>query len=460
MNINYQVTSTTGCSSVLLANNIQINKKNLNVMTIHSFSGIGLCQGENHSIIDRAINRMVIRSRWNQVNVLIIDEVSMMSCKMFNIIEAIASNCRNNILPFGQIQLILLGDFLQLPPIEDKNDPETAQFCFESDTWYKTIPLRNHIELKTIFRQKDDIFRKILSEIRIGEISATSEIVLKSIVNKVYDIEANFGLIPMQILPTRNEVAFVNKNYYDKVDAPELIFNSVLSTKETMYIDGTTIPQVIINKFKSLPEKIVSIEINNLKNNIPTIDSIHLKVGVPVMIVTNIDIEDSLCNGTIGIIRAFHYKGTQKLPVIRFGNGNERMIAVHKWQHSEYPNITLSQIPLTLAYASSIHKQQGSSITLAKMNLGRSIFEDSQIYVALSRMTSLDGLYLDSFESSKIKVNKKAKEFYEAFPIIDYEYELLQLSKIPIKSSKKSTISSFFNKLPVIKKESGCNVII
>jgi ATP-dependent DNA helicase PIF1 len=94
------------------------------------------------------------------------------------------------------------------------------------------------------------------------------------------------------------------------------------------------------------------------------------------------------------------------------------MIMPYIWQSPEYPCITISQLPLTLSYASSIHKQQGTTIDIARMSLGYNIFEDSQIYVALSRITSLDGLYLDSFHAQKITVNKKAKEFYEKFTIV------------------------------------------
>ena len=440
----YQITSTTGCSAVLLSNNIQICGRNINVKTIHSFSGIGLCKGDNDTIINKAVNNFFLSKRWRQIKVLIIDEVSMMSCKLFNVIESIARESRRNDLPFGNIQIILLGDFLQLPPIHDINDPETAKFCFESEEWYKTIPLQNHIELKTVFRQKDEIFRNILNEIRMGEISKMSEDVLKSLVGKEYDAESHFGIIPLQILPTRREVSFVNQSYYDKIHAIEYTFHHDLKTNVAIYTDGKNIPPEIIKKSKNLQSNptLMEIEIKNLKNNIPVEDSISLKEGVPVMIVFNLDIENSICNGTLGIVSGFSKNGDTHIPIVRFDNGCERLIGFHTWQHSEFPTITFSQIPLTLAYASSIHKQQGSSIAMARMNLGKSVFEDSQIYVALSRMTSLDGLYLDSFESSKISVNKKAKEFYESFPIQDYSSSCSSSSSPSSSLSFKSSNTS------------------
>ena len=443
----YQITSTTGCSAVLLSNNIQINGNNVNVKTIHSFSGIALCKGENEIIINNAVNNSFLSKRWRQVKVLIIDEVSMMSCKIFNVIETIARKTRRNDKPFGNIQIILLGDFLQLPPIHDIHDPETAKFCFESDKWYTTIPLQNHIELKTIFRQKDEIFRNLLSEIRIGEISKMNEGILKSLIGKQYDPESNFGIIPLRILPTRKEVAFVNQSYYDTVKSKEYSFEYILKTKETI-TDGLIIPPGRSKKADILHANptLMEIEIKNLKSNIPVEEFIYLKIGVPVMIMVNLDMDNSICNGTLGIVSNFSKNGDHFLPIIQFANGCERMIDFHMWKHPEFTTLTISQIPLTLAYASSIHKQQGSSIAMARMNLGKSVFEDSQIYVALSRMTSLDGLYLDSFESSKITVNKKAKEFYESFPVTDYECDLKNsLSIYPSSSSSSSSSSSFFS---------------
>ena len=129
----FQVTSTTGCSSVLLSNNIQIDGKNLPVKTINAFSGIRLCKGINSVIVDNVVKNKFLTKAWRQIRVLIIDEVSMMSCKMFNVLDSIAKLTRKNGLPFGGIQLVLLGDFLQLPPIPDITDLETSKFCSTSN---------------------------------------------------------------------------------------------------------------------------------------------------------------------------------------------------------------------------------------------------------------------------------------------------------------------------------------
>jgi ATP-dependent DNA helicase PIF1 len=137
----FQVTSTTGCSSVLLSNSIKINGKNLLVRTINSWSGVKLCKGDNKSIVDNTINNRYTVKSWRKIKTLIIDEVSMMSCKMFDVLVSIARSSRGNNKSFGGIQLILLGDYLQLPPIPDLSDIDTSKFAFESKEWYNVICL-------------------------------------------------------------------------------------------------------------------------------------------------------------------------------------------------------------------------------------------------------------------------------------------------------------------------------
>jgi ATP-dependent DNA helicase PIF1 len=421
-NKKFQVTSTTGCSSVLLSNNIQINGKNLSVKTISSWSGIRLCKGTNKSVIDSVVKNKYMTKAWREIKILIIDEISMMSCKVFNILDSIAKITRKNIRPFGGIQVILLGDFLQLPPIPDRSDIETSKLCFESEEWYNVIPLVNHIELKTIFRQKDEVFRNILNEIRIGILSQKNKEILQGLVGRKYKPDENNGVIPLQILPTRNQVASINKSQYDDIQGEEYIYTSKLITNSNIYIDNNKILSAEdLLKCKGLSPQILEYEINNLKSNIPVEDSIQLKVGVPVMILVNLDLENSISNGTLAVISSFTKMGDYSVPVVKFSNGKERLMEYYSWQNPDYPSIVISQLPLTLAYASSIHKQQGSSIEMARMNLGYGIFEKAQIYVALSRVTSLDGLYLDSFHAHKISVNEKAIAFYDTFSNITYD---------------------------------------
>ena len=410
-NKSFQVTSTTGCSSVLLSNSIKINGKNLPVRTINSWSGIKLCKGDNDSIVKNILKNAHTLKSWRKIKTLIIDEVSMMSCKMFDVLVSISRSSRGNNRAFGGIQLILLGDYLQLPPISDVSDIDTAKFAFESNEWYNVIPMKNHIELKTIFRQKDETLKTILNEVRIGELSSENKKVLQSFVGRKYCPDEHNGIIPIQILPTRKEVDNVNTTEYEKVVGKEFVFKQLIDKDCRIHIEnGVKLELSILNEYQNLTKQSVDYHVNDLKCSIPVDEKILLKVGVPVMILVNLDLENGISNGSQGIVTSI-----DSYPIVSFGNGKQRMITPYMWQSPDYPCITISQLPLTLSYASSIHKQQGTTIDIARMSLGFSIFEDSQIYVALSRITSLDGLYLDSFHAQKITVNKKAKAFYEKF---------------------------------------------
>jgi ATP-dependent DNA helicase PIF1 len=143
-NKNIQVCALTGCAAVLL---------NCKASTIHSWSGIGIANGFNNNIIKKAVSNKYVKKKWKAIDILIIDEVSMMSKKIFNILNEIAKQIRKNDKPFGGIQVILSGDFYQLPPVskyninnqDSDNDIEKSMFCFESDHWNEVID--NSIEL-------------------------------------------------------------------------------------------------------------------------------------------------------------------------------------------------------------------------------------------------------------------------------------------------------------------------
>jgi ATP-dependent DNA helicase PIF1 len=141
------VCALTGCAATLL---------NCKAKTIHSWSGVKLARGNSEDIIRRVIrNRNFIKS-WRGVEVLVVDEVSMMSSKMFDLLDNIGRVTRRNTSkPFGGLQLIFTGDFFQLPPIPDQNDPSSGEFCFQHPRWAMTFKLANCIELKTFFRQTD-----------------------------------------------------------------------------------------------------------------------------------------------------------------------------------------------------------------------------------------------------------------------------------------------------------------
>ena len=191
-----------------------------------------------------------------------------------------------------------------------------------------------------------------------------------------------------------------------------------LNTNLTKYIEsGATFEEDVVDKISMMSPIDIDYECKNMIKNITTDEIVHLKQGAIVMCLVNLDINIGIANGSMGRIESFAYSLISKeyVPVVKFMNGMVQTIERFVWQNSEFPNICVSQIPLCLAYANSIHKMQGSTLDVCEMNLGGSIFAEHQIYVALSRVRSLDGVYLTAFHPQKIRVNPLVVEFYSKF---------------------------------------------
>jgi ATP-dependent DNA helicase PIF1 len=420
----FQVTSTTGCSSVLLCENIQNTQeygKMISVKTIHSWSGIRLCKGNEDKIIASVINNRYIVKEWKKVDVLFIDEVSMLSCKMLTILEKIARLARKNDLFFGGIQVIFLGDMYQLAPVPDSDtemNDDSAKFCFESPVWSLIFPIDNHIELTTVFRQTDSLFKEILGEIRVGKLSEKNANILREYVGKKPD---EF-IIPPKILSTRSKVEYVNNSQYEDIKEPEHVFKCKLQTNFNIYADSGK-PISLEDKvfFSHLTPSQIEMEIKNIKNSMSAPEELKLKKGCPVMCLVNFNLEMGISNGSLGIIDGF-LNGVGH-PIVKFRNGIRLAIELHTWQNPDYPMICVQQYPLCLSFANTIHKLQGATLDMAIMDLGGSIFTEGQIYVALSRVRTLEGLYLIAFRPDKIRVHSKVVEFYSRFPLLEFVYE-------------------------------------
>jgi ATP-dependent DNA helicase PIF1 len=415
----FQVCGTTGISSVILQNGAK---------TIHSWSGIRIARGDKKKIIESVLRNKKTVTNWKNIQVLIIDEVSMMSLKVFELLNELACVTRKNIEVFGGIQVIFTGDFFQLPPVPTKDDQETSMFCFESIIWNKIFSI--HIELKTNFRQKDKIFTEILQQIRLGEIDEKNIKILKNYVKREYNPEENNGIILTKLFAIKNKVDFVNSSMYNKINEEEFIFNIIIKTDCTTFLEsGLAIPYNL--RYRGISEKEKEYEIDSLINN--TYRLISLKKSCTVMCTFNLDTENGICNGSQGVIIDFE----DERPIVKFLNGITMSINIHYFQSEDYPSIAVGQIPLILCYALTIHKIQGSTLDMAEMDLGSSIFEYGQSYVSLSRVKSLDGLYLNAFNPSRIKSHPKVINFYKSFSQRSGEQDYLDSDKKEFLDSDK-----------------------
>jgi ATP-dependent DNA helicase PIF1 len=394
---NIQVCALTGCAAVLLE---------CKAKTLHSWAGIGLGKGSFDQLVTKISKNRFLKSNWKTTDILVVDEVSMMSQKLFELLDAIGKAIRKNSRPFGGIQLIFSGDFYQLPPVGDKDDLETTKFCFESPLWSQTFSKENHIQLTKIFRQSDPVYQKILNQIREGRLKRSSNETLLHNVGR--EIPDNLGIRPTKLFPTRNKVDQVNTREMNALNTEEKEF-------KLKYHSDLEMTATELLKRRQFTREQIQTELLYLKGNLRCDEVVKLKIGSQVMCIVNIELDNgaTLCNGSQGIVTRISEQG---LPVVKFSNSNgsafETVMGYHIWPSENIPGIGVSQLPLILAWALTIHKAQGATLDIAEIDAGSGIFECGQTYVALSRVKSLEGLYLTSFDASKIKVSRRVQEFY------------------------------------------------
>lgn len=379
---NVCVTAMTGAAACLV-----------NGKTIHSWGSLGV--GDKNAIYyaDKILKSWPKKTKWQRCNILIIDEVSMMNATFFELIEEVARLVRGNEKPFGGIQVILLGDFYQLPPVAKAG--EDNRFCFESEKWQTVI--HESVILKEVMRQKDPIFQKVLSEVRIGRMSPETIEIIQSRIGIEPDLST--GIVPTILYSTRKTVEKMNKEEFDKLEDENVI------EYETFYeITGERVTKMKEDEFQRYQEII------DKENNYDKV--LQLSTGAQVMLLKNIDQEMGLVNGSRGVVVGFD---ESDLPYVKFMNNQIELIDRHEYTYeiSSVTTIIAKQVPLSLAWCSTIHKSQGQSLDCVKINIGKGIFECGQTYVALSRARTLEGLFIEDFDPSKVKVHSKVAEFFK-----------------------------------------------
>jgi ATP-dependent DNA helicase PIF1 len=394
-----QVTALTGCASVLL---------NCRAKTLHSWAGIGLGNGTTEQLITKIKKNKFAKIAWKKTDILVVDEVSMLSLKLFNMLNDIGKAVRGNSKPFGGIQLVFSGDFFQLPPVGDKEEPDTQRFCFESDQWNTVFQLDCQIQLVKIFRQTDETYSTILNQIREGKIKRKSNDLLLQYVGRPFD--PNLVAEPTKLYPTRNKVENINNTKMSALNGIEKEYN-------IKYLKDLEMTKAERLRRIEYSDKDIQMELDFLANNLICDKEMKLKIGSQVMCIVNIQSDTGIevCNGSQGIVTDFCE--VTGCPRVKFNNGIERIMIRNVWASDKIPGIGVSQVPLILAWALTIHKSQGATMDNAEIDVGSGIFECGQTYVALSRVKSLDGLYLTSFDATKIRINKKVKEFYESIAL-------------------------------------------
>jgi len=408
-NKNIKVCALTGCAAILLE---------CRATTLHMFSGIGFANKKNEEIIQELFTTKRYKLKnWRKLEILIIDEVSMMSLKILLLLDTIAKKFYKNTSPFGGLQVIFTGDFYQLSPVSNIFlEKEDSMFCFEHELWNQLFPKENQIVLKTIFRQKDETLLKILKYVRKGQITPSCRSALESRIfnSQELDIIKKDKILTI-LSPIKRDVEHINLKEYLKLDK---------SLEEQVYVLDYIDLYIKYEEDEDEDEKknlfALLLKSNEqlkrdydfLASNILAERCLKLKIGTHVMCIANINLSGELqiANGSQGVVVSFNQKN---LPYVKFNNIEEPiLIDYYIWKSEFNKRVGLMQLPLIYSWAITIHKSQGLTLENAIIDIGSNIFADGQTYVALSRVKSLNGLYLTSFDYSKIKCNPLVKKFY------------------------------------------------
>lgn len=337
-------------------------------MTIHSWSGIGISKILSREDLKAIANQDRLFDRISACPVLIIDEISMLDGQTLGLVDAVCKTIRKSDAPFGGIQVVLVGDFFQLPPVSRYGDPE-PQFAFNSNAWMAAEPTVCY--LSEHHRQDDAVFLQVLKAVRSGFIDET---------DRAYLLSRNVGKTSEDI-----PKLFSHNANVDDVNAAELTKLAGSTARFEMTYQGA----------RNLVEQ--------LKRGCLSPEQLDLKIGARVMFTKN-SFTGAYVNGTIGIVVSF--SSDTGYPLVRKRNGATIEVEPVQWsiKVDGRPLATITQLPLRLAWAMTVHKSQGMSLDAAYVDLSQA-FAYGQGYVALSRVRSLDGLFLGGLNARALQVN-------------------------------------------------------
>ncbi|WP_117882923.1 AAA family ATPase [Aureibaculum luteum] len=366
----------------------------MNGMTIHSWSGIGVKEHLTQGNLASMKAKKYLKKNLGKAEILIIDEISMLHKNQLNLVDRVLRYFKDNQDPFGGIQVVLSGDFFQLPPIGKYNEKSRDKFSFMSEAWVNAN--FSVCYLTEQYRQSDSSLNDILNEIRTGNVSQQNLQILK---------EATEHTLEKKEVPTK---LFTHNTDVDKINTEHLV-----------ELEGRT------KTFKATAKGNIKL-IDTLKNSVLASENLQLKIGAKVMFVKN-NSEKGFVNGTLGKVTGFNAEGHPKVKL-----SDKRIITVEKedWSIQDDHNKVLasfSQFPLRLAWAITVHKCQGMTLDEAEIDLSKT-FERGQGYVALSRLKRIENLQLKGFNEMALMVDQLAHKadirFQELSNDVDQKYTI------------------------------------
>jgi len=400
-NVKVAVTASTGIAATHLQGS-----------TIHAWSGIGVKDSLTDKDIEKILTTDRIKRNYKKTRVLIIDEISMLHKHQLDMVDQIAKLMSGNDKPFGGIQVVLCGDFFQLPPIS--STMEVKQFAFEAASWKKG---NFHVcYLHEQHRQGDDPLLAVLNDIRSGTAGEHTKVPLRTRYKK-----EPVGNVKATKLYSRNiNVDQINERELASIDGAEKTFR-MNTVGYSAIVEG-------------------------LKKSCLAMDELKLKVGAEVMFIKN-DTQGKYVNGTRAVVIGFE-KTPDSWPLIRTYDNQTFVAYPDEWKYEDNGVVRgiITQVPLRLAWAITIHKSQGMTLDAAEIDLGDA-FEPGMGYVALSRVRSLSGLKLMNLNEMALKVHPKILEHDKIFKqcSLDVVRDMQELSTQNQTELQQQTLVDRFN---------------
>lgn len=363
----------------------------MNGMTIHTWAGIGIKDSLSDDDLKRMKERKYLKEHLENAQVLIIDEISMLHAKQLNLVNQVLKYFKESDEAFGGIQVIVAGDFFQLPPVGRNGEANRDKFCFMSDAW---VEAKFRVcYLTEQHRQDDEILNQILNAIRAQNIQADHIQALQQ--SRDQDIGDTFTRLYTHNMDVDN----INYQHLNEIDTESHQFNAVLDGNEKL--------------------------IETLKSSVRAPEELSLKKNAKVMFVKN-NFDMGYINGSLGEVIGFEEDDQQGLlPKVKLTDGTTLLVEPETWSIENEAGKAIAsfqQIPLRLAWAITIHKSQGMTLEAAEINLTHT-FEKGQGYVALSRLKSLSGLRLLGFNQQALELDSLAIKADRRFQELSTEAE-------------------------------------